>query len=96
MRASHVSKVVRYRTRVVGTLRVLVPYAVPVHDGWNRTAPILPVNKKALRFKIHGKWITVKAVYGPASAHGRPWLYEALFSVATPRGFRVTRTHHLG
>jgi len=95
MRASHVVKVVRHFTRVVGTVRVLVPYAVPVHDGWSRTEPIFPVNKKALKFKIAGRTVIVKAVYSPAHARGRPWLYESLVEVATPRGFRVSRTHHL-
>jgi hypothetical protein len=95
MRSRHDIKVTRLRTRVIGVLRVAVPYAVPVHDGWSRTAPILPVKGKALRFKIGGRTIIVKAVYGEAHVAGRPWLYEALYEVARPRGFRVTRTHHV-
>jgi hypothetical protein len=91
MRASHVSTVRAGRSRVIGTLRVLVPYATAVHDGWERTAPILPVNGKALKFKIHGRTVIVKAVYSPASYAGRPWLWLALVQTATPRGFRVTR-----
>lgn len=93
MRASHVARVVRASTRVVGTVTVIVPYAVPVHDGWTRTAPIVPVNKKALRFKIGGKTVIVARVNTPASYRGRPWLWEALAEVAPPRGFSVERTH---
>lgn len=93
MRASHVAKVVREGQRVVGTVRVIVPYAAAVHDGWTRTAPILPVNKKALKFKVNGKTVIVRAVYTPAHYSGRPWLWEALVEVARPRGFHVSATH---
>lgn len=93
MRASHVTEVVRHARRVVGSVSVIVPYAVPVHDGWTRTAPILPVNKKALKFRVGGRTVIVAAVYSPAHFDGRPWLWEALVEVAVPRGFRVYRTH---
>jgi hypothetical protein len=95
MRASHVADVARERTRVVGTVRVTVDYAVPVHDGWTRTDPILPKNGKALRFKIGGRTVIVARVNTPASYSGRPWLWEALAEVAPTRGFSVERTHTL-
>lgn len=94
MRASHVSHVAWHGSRIIGEVRVIVPYAAAVHDGWTRTAPILPVHKKALKFKVGGKTVIVKAVYAPASFKGRPWLWEALVEIAAPEGYRLTRIPH--
>lgn len=91
LRSSHTVKIVRFATRVVGTVRVHVDYALAVHEGWTRTEPIFPTRKKALRFKVGGRYVIVKAVYAGAAVAGRPWLYEALFEVGTARGFKVTR-----
>lgn len=91
MRSQHIVKIVRLRSRVVGTVRVHVDYALAVHEGWERTQPIFPTRKKALKFKVGGRTVIVKAVYAGAAVAGRPWLYEALFEVGTARGFKVTR-----
>jgi hypothetical protein len=76
--------------RVVGEVYNNTDYAIPVHDGWRRTRPIRPVNKKALRFKVGGSTVIVAAVNTPASYPGRPWLRRALYEVCGPRGYRLT------
>lgn len=91
LRAEQHVKVIVRGTRVIGTLTALPPYALPVHEGWHRTAPIVPVRKKALRFMVAGRAVIVARVNSPASYEGRPFMYRALFEVATPRGFRVQR-----
>ena len=90
LRGSHVSKIVVHGSKVIGTITVLAEYALPVHEGWQRTAPIRPVRKQALKFKIGGNTVIVKAVYAPASYPGRPFLRRALYQVAVPEGFIVT------
>jgi hypothetical protein len=94
MRASHVAFVAWHGSRIIGEVRVTVPYAAAVHDGWRRIEPIRPVHAKALRFKIHGKVIYAKAVYAPASYGGRPWLWEALVEIAGPEGYELRRVPH--
>ena len=84
---------IRVRTlgkRVVGEVYNDTDYAIPVHDGWRRTAPIRPVKGKALKFKVGGATVIVSAVNKPASYPGRPWLRRALFEVCGPRGYRLT------
>lgn len=93
LRAEQIVKVFLRGTQVVGTLTALPSYALPVHEGWHRTRPILPVHKKALRFKVGGRPVIVAAVNSPASYPGRPFMYRAMFEVMVPRGFRVQRVH---
>lgn len=91
LRAEQIVKVYLRGTRVVGTLTALPHYALPVHEGWHRTEPILPVRKKALRFKVGGRPVIVARVNAPASYPGRPFMYRAMFEVMVPRNFRVHR-----
>jgi hypothetical protein len=83
-------KIFRRRRAVVGWVYANVDYGLPVHEGWSRTKPILPTKGKALKFKIGGKTVIVKAVYTPASAAGRPFLTTALLQVAPGQGFVVS------
>lgn len=83
-------KIFQRRRAVVGWVYANVDYGLPVHDGWQRTRPILPKSKKALRFKVNGQTVIVKAVYAPASATGRPYLTTALLQVAPLQGFVVS------
>lgn len=91
LRATQHVKVVARGTRVIGTLTAVPIYALPVHEGWRRTRPILPRRKKALRFRVGGRTVIVSAVNSPASYAGRPFLFLALSEVATAAGFRVYR-----
>lgn len=91
MRAEQHRRVIVRGSQVVGTITFLVPYIVPVHDGWQRTAPILPVKGKALKFKLHGRTVIVSRVNTPASYGGRPFAYRALYEVCVPRGYKVVR-----
>jgi hypothetical protein len=91
LRAEQHVKVVSRGTRVHGTLTALPDYALPVHEGWSRTRPILPKRGQALKFKINGQTVIVKRVISPASYAGRPFLYLALAEVAGAAGFRVYR-----
>lgn len=84
---------IRIRTlgkRVVGEVYNNTDYALPVHEGWRRTAPIKPIKGSALKFRIGGRTVIVSAVNAPASYPGRPWLRRALFEVCGPRGYRLT------
>lgn len=91
MRAEQIVKVVARGKRVIGTLTALPDYALPVHEGWERIAPLLPKRGKALRFKVNGHTVIVARVTSPASYPGRPFLWLALAEVCTARGFRVRR-----
>lgn len=84
---------IRIRTlgkRTVGEVYNNTDYALPVHEGWRRTAPIKPIKGSALKFRIGGRTVIVAAVNTPASYPGRPWLRRALFEVCGPRGYRLT------
>lgn len=91
LRAEQHVKVVRRSTRVHGTLKALPSYALPVHEGWSRTRPILPKKGQALKFKVNGRTVIVKRVVSPASYRGRPFMFIALAEVAGAAGFRVYR-----
>ena len=92
LRSQHKIRIVYRATKVVGTLRAATDYAAAVHDGWNRTAPIVPKNKKALRFKINGRTVIVARVNAPASYPGRPWLWRALQETSAQHGYIARRT----
>lgn len=89
LRGGHGREVYVDRTAAVGIVYNDTEYAIPVHEGWERTAPILPKKGKALKFVINGRTVIVSRVNNPASARGRPWLRLALYAVAPPRGFVV-------
>ena len=91
LRAEQVVKVYSRGKRVHGTLTALPDYALAVHEGWSRVAPILPRRGKALKFKVNGHTVIVARVTSPASYEGRPFLWRALEEVAGARGFRVRR-----
>lgn len=91
LRGSHGREVFVEGTRAVGVVYNTAEYVLPVHEGWQRTAPIVPVNGRALRFRINGRVVIVARVNTPASYAGRPWLWLSLVEVATPYGFIVTR-----
>lgn len=85
---------IQYRGfRVVGLLYAQTDYAAAVHDGWRRTAPIVPKRKKALRFKVGGRTVVVARVSAPASFAGRPWLWRALQEVSARHGYPAVRLH---
>lgn len=90
LRSANFIRVRSFGKRVVGEVYNNTDYALAVHDGWRRTAPIRPVRKKALRFRVGGTTVIVAAVNTPASFAGRPWLRRALFEVCGPRGYRLT------
>lgn len=92
LRGSHARYVVVEGTRAIGVVYVTPDYAEPVHEGWTRTAPILPKKGKALKFVINGRTVIVARVNSPASYPGRPWLRLALIEVATARGFVIIPT----
>lgn len=89
LRGNHRREVFTERTAAVGIVYNITDYALPVHEGWNRTEPILPKKGKALKFVINGRTVIVSRVNSPASARGRPWLRLALYATAPPRGFIV-------
>jgi hypothetical protein len=89
LRSANFIRVRSFGKRVVGEVYNNTDYAIPVHDGWRRTAPIKPINGKALRFRVGGRTVIVSAVNKPASYPGRPWLRRALFEVCGPRGYRL-------
>lgn len=89
LRGNHRREVYTEHTAAVGVVYNVTDYALPVHEGWERTAPIVPKNGRALRFVINGQVVIVKRVNSPARAAGRPWLRLALYAVAPPRGFVV-------
>lgn len=90
LRSQNFIRVRSFGKRVVGEVYNNTEYAIPVHDGWHREAPIRPVRKKALRFRVGGMTVIVAAVNSPASYPGRPWLRRALYEVCGPRGYRLT------
>lgn len=63
-------------------------YAGAVHDG-SRAYTVVPVRRKALRFKVAGRWVFAKRVHIPAR-RGRPWLHRAIKEVAVAGGYRFT------
>lgn len=89
LRGNHRREVYVERTAAIGIVYNITEYALPVHEGWERTAPIVPKKGKALKFKINGQTVIVSRVNSPASARGRPWLRLALYATAPPRGFIV-------
>ena len=89
LRSANFIRVRSLGKRVVGQVYNNTDYALPVHEGWRRTAPIKPIRGKALRFRVGGRTVIVAAVNKPASYPGRPWLRRALFEVCGPRGYRL-------
>ena len=53
-----------------------VPYIEPLYFGWKRTAPIVPVNAKALSFVIGNRRVFAKSIK-PASYKGNPFILDA-------------------
>lgn len=93
LRSQHKIRI-RYRAlKVVGQLLAVTDYAAAVHDGWERTAPIVPKGKKALRFRVNGRTVIVARVNAPASYPGRPWLWRALQQVSAQNGYRARRVY---
>lgn len=92
LRSQHKIRIVYRGFKVVGTLRAVTDYAAAVHDGWHRTAPIVPTRKKALRFKVNGRTVIVARVNAPAMYVGRPWLWRALQEVSAQNGYIARRT----
>lgn len=91
LRSQHRIRIEYRVTKVVGSLRAVTDYAAALHDGWNRTAPIVPTRKKALRFKVNGRTVIVARVNKPASYPGRPWLWRALQEVSAQHGYVARR-----
>ena len=69
-------------------------YAAAVHNG-RRALTIRARGRKALRFVIDGEAVFARVVHQPARK-GRPYLSAALFQVAVPLGFQVSRTVTIG
>lgn len=92
LRSQHKIRI-RYRaTKIVGQLLAVTDYAAAVHEGWQRTAPIVPRRgRRALRFTIGGRTVIVARVNAPASYPGRPWLWRALQQVSAQNGYRARR-----
>lgn len=93
LRSQHKIRI-RYRAlKVVGQLLAVTDYAAAVHEGWKRTAPIVPKGKKALRFRVNGRTVIVARVNAPASYPGRPWLWRALQQVSAQNGYKARRVY---
>ena len=54
-----------------------IPYIVPLYDGWKRTEPIEPVNKKALSWASGGSRFFASRITKPASYKGNPFILNA-------------------
>ena len=93
LRGSHTIRVFYRGSKAVGQIAAVTDYALAVHEGWSRTAPIVPKRKKALRFKVGNRTVIVAKVNAPASYAGRPWLWRALQEVSARHGVQATRRH---
>lgn len=91
LRSQHKIRIVFRVSKVVGQLRAATSYALPVHEGWHRTRPIVPSKKRALRFKVGGRTVIVARVNTPAAYPGRPWLWRALQETSAQNGYVARR-----
>ena len=73
--------------RSVYTVGSDVDYAQMVHDGTKAHA-IRARNKKALRFRMGGRWVVVSAVWHPGTKP-RPFLDQAVRDVAGGKGYDI-------
>ena len=90
LRMSHrIGNTVATSRNIKTEINVDKEYAIPVHEG-TAARVIRPRNAKALRFVVGGNVVFATRVNMPARA-GRPWLFNALQSVAGGKGFNVTR-----
>lgn len=62
-------------------------YASMVHDGTKAHA-IRPRTKKALRFKMGGRWVIAAAVWHPGT-RARPFLDQAVREIAGGKGYDI-------
>lgn len=94
LRASGRFSVALGASQVTGQIVYDTEYAAAVHNG-RRALTIRARGRKSMRFVVDGQVIFARAVRQPARA-GRPYLSSALFQVAVPAGFRVSRTVTIG
>lgn len=88
LRAGNQMRVRRVGNATTGEVWNDVEYAMAVHQGVKNPVVIVPVRRKALRFKVDGRWVYARRVTLPPR-RGRPFMLRALREVAAASGYTV-------